>query len=135
MRGAWMLAVVVLSLLVTAGLAVAESPWTEQEGYANRAGGKFGYGLENTALGWTEIFSEPVESGKQKENIANHPALVLWGLKDDALPRKMMQNWSLLFTRLKLLSFEDAGHFVMEDKGAELVPIVEDFLRNPPVKG
>jgi haloalkane dehalogenase len=71
---------------------------------------------------------------RQKEKIANHPALVLWGLKDGALPRKLLQNWSLLFTRLKLLSFEDAGHFVMEDKGAELVPILEYFLRNPPPK-
>ena len=64
--------ILLLALLVAMipALASAESPWAEQEGYANRAGGKFAFGLENTALGWTELFSEPIESGKQKENVA-----------------------------------------------------------------
>lgn len=61
---------VLLFLMMTPTLAFALSPWNEREGYSNRAGTKFAYGLENSALGWTEIFSEPVESANQKENVA-----------------------------------------------------------------
>jgi hypothetical protein len=37
----------------------SSSPWTQEDGWANQAKAKFGYGLKNTLLGWTELFTEP----------------------------------------------------------------------------
>jgi haloalkane dehalogenase len=67
---------------------------------------------------------------QRRAEIANKPALILWGLKDQAFPCKILQNWSLLFTNAQIHSFPDAGHFVMEDKGAELVPLVTKFIQD-----
>jgi haloalkane dehalogenase len=65
---------------------------------------------------------------QQRDKISGKPALILWGLKDQAFPKKILQNWSLFFANAEIRSFEDAGHFVTEDKGAELVPIIEKFI-------
>ena len=78
------LSLVFLFAMVPA-IAFAESPWAEQEGYPNRAGGKFAYGLENTALGWTELFTEPVESGKAHENVAVGFGRGLWNTIGDTV--------------------------------------------------
>jgi hypothetical protein len=38
------------------------SPWTQEVGYGRRALGKLGFGVKNTLLGWTELFTEPMEA-------------------------------------------------------------------------
>ena len=34
-----------------------------------KCAGKFGYGLTNVLLGWTEIFQEPYQAGKEGKNV------------------------------------------------------------------
>ena len=46
------------------------SPWANERGWANQARGKFAFGLKNTLLGWTEIFTEPYEAAKNHRNVA-----------------------------------------------------------------
>ena len=79
------IALLTLLLATIPVVASAESPWAEREGYANRAGEKFAYGLENTVLGWTELFSEPIESGKAKENVAVGFGRGLWNTIGDTV--------------------------------------------------
>ena len=85
MRKLTHLSILVFLLTMVPSLSFAASPWTEQEGYANRAGGKFAFGLENTALGWTELFSEPVKSGQHKENVAVGFGRGLWNTIGDTV--------------------------------------------------
>lgn len=61
---------VVATLLVAPTLAFAGSPWTEETGYINRTNGKFGFGLKNVLLGWTEIFTQPYDEAKGGGNAA-----------------------------------------------------------------
>ncbi|MBI2870239.1 MAG: hypothetical protein HYY14_00860 [Candidatus Omnitrophica bacterium] len=56
------------SLILAPVAAFAGSPWTEEEGYPSRAAGKFGFGLKNVLLGWTEIFTQPYDDAKAGEN-------------------------------------------------------------------
>ncbi|MCH7562891.1 MAG: hypothetical protein IH968_03605 [Gemmatimonadetes bacterium] len=60
--------VVILALCATPTIAYGASPWTEEEGYVNRANAKFGFGLKNAALGWTEIFTQPVDETREGGN-------------------------------------------------------------------
>jgi len=46
------------------------SPWAHERGWANQARGKFAFGLKNTLLGWTELFTEPYEAAKNHRNVA-----------------------------------------------------------------
>jgi len=45
------------------------SPWTQEMGWGNQAKGKLVYGLKNTLLGWTELFTEPYEACKNGTNV------------------------------------------------------------------
>jgi hypothetical protein len=60
--------VVILSMLL-APVAFAASPWTEEKTYGEKAVGKLGYGLTNTVLGWTKLFSTPNEYSNDGKNV------------------------------------------------------------------
>jgi hypothetical protein len=60
--------VIVLSMLL-APLAFAASPWTEEKTYGEKTVGKLGYGLTNTILGWTKLFSTPNEYSNEGKNV------------------------------------------------------------------
>ena len=52
----------VLALVAAPTLALAASPWAAEQGWGNQAKGKLVYGVKNTLLGWTELFTEPKEA-------------------------------------------------------------------------
>jgi hypothetical protein len=60
--------VIVLSMLL-APVVFAASPWTEEKSYGEKAVGKLGYGLTNTILGWTKLFSTPNEYSNEGKNV------------------------------------------------------------------
>jgi hypothetical protein len=60
--------VVILSMIL-APMAMAASPWTEEKTYGEKAVGKLGYGLTNTILGWTKLFSTPNDYSAEGKNV------------------------------------------------------------------
>jgi haloalkane dehalogenase len=64
----------------------------------------------------------------QKEKIKDKPALILWGMKDIAFREQELERWVDMFPNCKTLRFDNVGHFVQEEKGSELCPIIDDFL-------
>ena len=81
--------------------------------------------LARELIGSSDWFAELM---RQNDRIKAIPTLILWGLRDRALPRKLLQNWSLLMSRAQIKTFPDAGHFVFEDQGAALCPLLKEFL-------
>ena len=57
--GMW---VIILAVLAAPATASAASSWAQESGWGNQAKAKLVYGLKNTLLGWTEIFTEPKEA-------------------------------------------------------------------------
>lgn len=56
---------VIFALLATPAFAAYEtSSWTTETTYKDKTLAKFGFGLKNTLLGWTEIFTEPYDAKK-----------------------------------------------------------------------
>ena len=64
----------------------------------------------------------------KRAKIKDRPALLLWGMKDIAFRENEIERWSSLFSDCRILRYEDAGHFVQEEKGEELVPIIDEFM-------
>ena len=60
--------VIVLSMIL-APVAFAASPWTEKATYGEKTIGKLGYGLTNTVLGWTKLFSTPNDYSSEGKNV------------------------------------------------------------------
>ena len=71
---------VALGLLVVAAPlpAWAASDWTTAGSYGHQAMGKFTYGLENVALGWTSFFTTPYNAGQSGDNVVMGIGQGLW---------------------------------------------------------
>jgi haloalkane dehalogenase len=57
------------------------------------------------------------------------PMLICWGEKDFVFDRHFLDEWRRRFPEAEVHRFPDAGHYVLEDAGAEIVPLVRRFLK------
>ncbi len=72
------------------------------------------------------------EAGRRLPEFADRPALLAWGLEDFVFDRHFLDGFRAALPKAEVLAFDDAGHYVLEDKQAELVPAIRAFLeRNP----
>ncbi len=67
---------------------------------------------------------------RQREKIADKETLLIWGMKDAALREKELHQWMKLFKKCKTVKLYNTGHYVQEERGRELVPLIENFLIN-----
>ncbi len=61
--------VVLFAMLLAPVAFAASSSWTEEKTYGEKTAGKLGYGLTNTLLGWTKIFSTPNDYSSAGKNV------------------------------------------------------------------
>ena len=72
------------------------------------------------------------ESGRRLAAFADRPAFIGWGLRDFVFDRHFLTQFEKAFPRAEKQVYDDAGHYVLEDKHEVLVPRIRDFLdRNP----
>ncbi len=60
--------------------------------------------------------------------IANKPSLLLWGTKDVVLRSHHLHKWQEALTNAHTITF-DCGHFVQEEKAAESIHAIVEFLQ------
>lgn len=61
------------------------------------------------------------------------PVLICWGMKDFVFDAHFLAEWQRHLPGAEVHRFPDAGHYVLEDAGAEIGPIVVDFLARHPI--
>jgi haloalkane dehalogenase len=54
--------------------------------------------------------------------------LISWGMKDIGFREKELKTWMNAFPRAKVVRFEDAGHFVPEEKPDELFGEIKNLI-------
>ena len=57
------------------------------------------------------------------------PMLIGWGMKDFVFDAHFLDEWVRRFPRARVRRFPDAGHYVLEDERAVLVPEIAAFVR------
>lgn len=67
-------------------------------------------------------------AGQRLPQFADRPAFIGWGLKDFVFDRHFLAGFRKALPNAQVTAFEDAGHYVLEDKQAELVPAIRRFL-------
>jgi len=72
-------------------------------------------------------------AGKALPQFADRPALLGWGLQDFVFDRHFLDVFRSALPQAEVHAWEDAGHYVLEDKGHELVPLIVEFLRRHPL--
>jgi len=70
---------------------------------------------------------QATEHGLSK--LAHIPMLIGWGGRDFVFDDAFLRVWQKHFPHAEVLYFADAGHYVLEDAAAELVPRIAEFVR------
>ena len=56
------------------------------------------------------------------------PVLILWGEKDFVFDHHFLREWERLLPSAEVHRFPNAGHYVLEDAGEEILPLLQTFL-------
>jgi haloalkane dehalogenase len=71
-------------------------------------------------------------AGQRLPHFADRPAFIGWGLQDFVFDQHFLDGFTRALPRAEVVAFDDAGHYVLEDKQSQLVPAIRAFLdRNP----
>ena len=68
------------------------------------------------------------DAGRRLPSFADRPAFIGWGLKDFVFDHHFLKGFEDALPRAEKQIYEDAGHYVLEDKHEVLVPRIRDFL-------
>ena len=72
-------------------------------------------------------------SGQKLPQYADRPAFIGWGLMDFVFDKHFLDGFRAALPNAQVHAYDDAGHYVLEDKAAELVPAIRAFLEHNPV--
>lgn len=73
------------------------------------------------------------DAGKRLPGFADRPAFLGWGLRDFVFDQHFLKGFTQALPRAEVHAFEDAGHYVLEDKASVLVPAIRSFLDGNPL--
>jgi haloalkane dehalogenase len=79
------------------------------------------------ASDWWQSLWEKIDGLKSK------PFLFFWGMKDKFVPPKELEKWRARLPDAKVITFEDAGHFLQEEKPTAMLSEIQAFLQKPPL--
>lgn len=74
-------------------------------------------------------------AARQLPCYADRPAFIAWGLRDIVFDRHFLDGFRKALPDAQVQAFEDANHYVLEDRHAVLVPQIRAFLDRHPVQG
>jgi pimeloyl-ACP methyl ester carboxylesterase len=60
--------------------------------------------------------------------ISQKPFLIFWGMKDKFVPPYELEKWKKKLPQAIIKIFDDAGHFVQEEKAGEMILEIKKFL-------
>lgn len=61
------------------------------------------------------------------------PAVICWGMKDFVFDKAFLEQWKLELPDADVYTFENAGHYVLEDAGEQILGIVKRFFEANPL--
>ena len=73
------------------------------------------------------------QAGRRLPEFADRPAFIGWGLKDFVFDHHFLAGFRAALPDAEVQAFEDAGHYVLEDKQDVLVPAIRRFLDTHPL--
>ena len=66
-----------------------------------------------------------IDEGFPKVDI---PRQIIWGGKDFCFNDSFYKTWCTRFPQAPTHYFEDAGHYLLEDRGGDIYPLIKEFL-------
>jgi haloalkane dehalogenase len=82
------------------------------------APGDGGYGIVSDTAARLDVFCE-------------RPVLICWGERDFVFDHHFLDEWRRIYPQAEVHAFADCGHYILEDAGEEIIPLVRGFLESP----
>jgi haloalkane dehalogenase len=57
--------------------------------------------------------------------------LICWGERDFVFDHHFLDEWRRIYPQAEVHAFADCGHYILEDAGEEIIPLVRGFLESP----
>ena len=73
-------------------------------------------------------YEELERIGEQLSNIKDQQVMILWGLRDFCFAKLFFDEWKTRFPTSKAVAFEDADHFLFEEKADECADLMLNHL-------
>ena len=67
------------------------------------------------------------------DRLKDVPMLIGWGGRDFVFDRHFLEEWLRRFPDAELHRYADCGHYILEDAGDELIPLIRTFLDAHPI--
>jgi pimeloyl-ACP methyl ester carboxylesterase len=64
-----------------------------------------------------------------------HPMCILWGEQDWCFTPRFREGWQERFPAAEVHTFDDGAHFLLEEKSAECVPLIAQFMDGARARG
>jgi haloalkane dehalogenase len=61
--------------------------------------------------------------------LAEKPILICWGDKDFVFDHHFLAEWQRVYPDAELHRYADGGHYILEDYGDEIIPLIRDFFQ------
>jgi cis-3-alkyl-4-acyloxetan-2-one decarboxylase len=73
------------------------------------------------------------EAGRRLHEFADRPVFIGWGLRDFVFDRRCLDVFRAAWPQAEIHAFEDADHYVLEDRHEALVSAIRNFLADHPL--
>lgn len=91
--------------------------------------------VQDIPLGTGDPAYEVVQrTADELDRLADIPLMICWGMKDFVFDPHFLAEWERRFPSAEVHRFPDCGHYVLEDAGEEIVPLVRQFLEAHPLE-
>jgi haloalkane dehalogenase len=60
--------------------------------------------------------------------LADRPVMICWGCRDFVFDRDYLAHWRSIYPNAEVHTFDDCGHYVLEDAADEIVALVRAFV-------
>ena len=89
--------------------------------------------VEDIPLDKSHVSYELVdEVDRNLQQFKGLPVLICWGLNDFVFDKDYLAEWKRRFPNAEYHEY-DAGHYLLEDAGEEVIPVIQNFLEKNPI--
>ena len=71
---------------------------------------------------------------RRLESLVDRPVQLVWGMRDWCFTPHFLERYRTFFPAAEVVTFPEAGHYVVEDALAQIVPAVDRFLSRHPLR-
>jgi cis-3-alkyl-4-acyloxetan-2-one decarboxylase len=80
--------------------------------------------LSNSDVGYDIVR----DTGERLSLLRDKPALICWGMHDFVFDEHFLNEWQRRLPAAETYCFADAGHYLLEDAGEQVIERIEEFL-------